>query len=104
MRRKSLHRLWTLILMLVLCSGASLAPGARIARAGAIPSADPSPGGPVNPGAGDPDDPQTGKSAKPGSSRGALGNPAPLMQSGWSMWMLRFRMAFAATYRFLFRF
>jgi hypothetical protein len=104
MRRKSLHRLWTFILMLVLCGG-SLVPTARVARATSeIPDPTNPTGSGGYPTAGDPDDPNNGKSPKSGGSHIAVGNPAPQMQSGWSMWMLRFRMAFAATYRFLFRF
>ena len=102
MRRKSLHRLWTLILMLALC-GASLAPSVRIAHASEIPTSDPLPSG-GKPNAGDPDDPDSKSAPKPGASHGVVGQTVPQMQSGWGMWMLRFRMAFAAVSRFLFRF
>ena len=107
MQRKAHNKLWTLILMLLLC-GASLAPAARVARAETAPASDPVPGTPPgDPNAGDPDTP-VGKS-QPNTSghRGYTGQPmrvttAP-QQGGWGIWLLRLRMAFAATYRALFR-
>jgi len=107
MRRKAQHKLWTLILLMLLCLS-GLAPGARIARAGTLPS-DPVPTGPPSgPQAGDPDDPDSNKSLpKPGTSRGVAGPSSGIgmpRQSTMSMWMLQFRMAFASVYRFLFRF
>jgi hypothetical protein len=106
MRRKAQNRLWTLILMLLLC-GAGLAPAARVARAGTAPS-DPVPGAPPsNPGAGDPDSPDTGRSLPaPGSHGGTAGQSTRLstsQPSGWSIWMLRLRVIFASFYRTLFR-
>ena len=107
MRRKAHHKLWTLILMLLLC-GSGLASGARFSRAGTLPS-DPVPSGPPGgPQAGDPDDPDGNKSfPKPGSSRGVAGPSGGISaprQNAMSMWMMRFRMAFASVYRYLFRF
>ena len=106
MRRKAPNRLWTLILMLLLC-GAGLAPTARVVRADTAPS-DPLPGGPGgDPGAGDPDNPDTKSLPSPGGShRGAMGQTVRVttpQQSGWGIWLLRLRMAFAAAYRVLFR-
>ena len=107
MRRKAHQRLWTLILMLLL-SGASLAPTARIARADTAPT-DPVPGQPTDPGAGDPDSPDTGRSLpSPGPHRGNTGQTlrvtsAP-QQGTFGIWLLRLRMAFATVYRYLFRF
>jgi hypothetical protein len=107
MRRKVHDRLWTLILMLLLC-GASLTPAARVARADTTP-ADPLPGAPPgDPQAGDPDSPVGGKSLPaPGPHRGYSGQSMRVttvpQQSGWGIWMLRLRMAFAAVYRGLFR-
>ena len=108
MRRKAHNKLWTYILMLLLC-GASLAPGARIARADSAPT-DPIPGAPRgDTSAGDPDLPQNGKtSPAPGGTRGATGQTIHVAlnphQSTFGMWMLRLRMAFASVYRTLFRF
>lgn len=108
MRRKAQNRLWTLILMLLLC-GAGMAPTARIVRADTAPT-DPLPGSPPSdPGAGDPDDPNT-KSlpSSGGSHRGAMGQTVRVttvpQQGGWGIWLLRLRMAFAAVYRTWFRF
>jgi len=106
MRRKAHHKLWTFILMLLLC-GASLAPAARVARADTAPT-DPLPGAPPgDPQAGDPDAPGNNRGMpKPGSTRGAsgqtIGVTAP-QAAPLSIW-LRLRMAFVAVYRFLFRF
>ena len=108
MRRREHNRLWTLILMLLLC-GASLAPAARVARADTTPT-DPVPGSPPgDPGAGDPDSPDgSGRSLPaPGAHRGFSGQSirvttAP-QQGGWGVWLLRLRMAFASVYRVLFR-
>ena len=107
MQRKAHNRLWTLILMLLLC-GASLGPAAYVARADISP-VDPVPGSPPgDPQAGDPDSPDTGKSLPaPGGHRGNTGQTlrvttAP-QQGGWGIWLLRLRMAFASMYRFLFR-
>ena len=107
MRRKAHNKLWTYILMLLLC-GASLAPGARIARADSAPS-DPAPGTPGgDTSAGDPDVPQNGKSPAPGGRGGATGQTIHVAvnphQSALGLWMLRLRMAFASVYRTLFRF
>ena len=106
MRRKAHNRLWTLILMMLLC-GASLAPGARIARADNAP-VDPVPGGSPGPGAGDPDSPDSGRSLPgPGSHRGSTGQTIRVTtapQSPLSIWLLRLRVSFASVYRFLFRF
>ena len=106
MRRKAHHKLWTFILMLLLC-GASLAPVARVARADATPT-DPLPGSPPgDPQAGDPDVPGNGRGMpKPGSTRGAGGQTIGVMapqRAPLSIW-LRLRMAFAVMYRTLFRF
>ena len=107
MQRKAQNRLWTFILMLLLC-GAGLAPTARVARADTA-AADPVPGAPPgDPNAGDPDSPDTGKTQPSSvSHRGPSGQTnrvtlAP-QQSGWAIWMLRLRMAFASFYRGLFR-
>jgi hypothetical protein len=106
MRRKAHNRLWTLILMMLLC-GASLAPATRVARADAVP-ADPAPGAPPNPGAGDPDSPDSGKQMpRPGSGRGSTGQTIRVTtapQSPMGIWMLRLRIAFASVYRTLIRF
>ena len=108
MRRKAHNRLWTYILMLLLC-GASLAPGARIARADNAPT-DPIPGAPGgDTSAGDPDVPANGKSnPAPGGTRGATGQTIHVAvnphQSALGMWLLRLRMAFVSVYRTLFRF
>ena len=107
MRRKAHKRLWTLILMMLLC-GAGLAPATRVARADTVPT-EPVPGSPPDPGAGDPDAPDHGKSLpSPGSHRGNTGQTIRVTtappQGPMSIWMLRFRMAFASVYRFLFRF
>jgi hypothetical protein len=107
MRRKAQNRLWTLILMLLL-SGASLAPAVRVARADVSPT-DPTPGAPPgDPQAGDPDSPDTGRSLPaPGAHRGNAGQAirvtAAPWQSGWGIWLLRLRMAFASVYHFVFR-
>lgn len=106
MRHKAQNRLWTLILMLLLC-GAGLAPAARVARADTAPS-DPVPGTPSDPGAGDPDSPDTKSLPSPGGShRGSMGQTVRVttvpQQGGWGIWLLRLRMAFAAAYRVLFR-
>lgn len=107
MQRKAQNRLWTLILMLLLC-GAGLAPAARVARADAVAS-DPVPGAPPgDPQAGDPDSPN-GRSGKPApdSHRGATSQPVRAIgapqPSGRNIWLLRLRMAFAYLYRSLFR-
>lgn len=106
MRHKAHNRLWTLILMMLLC-GTSLAPGARIARADLAPT-DPAPGAPPDPQAGDPDDPNTRTLPGPGGShRGAYGQTirvTTVPQSPMGIWMLRLRMAFVSVYRTLFRF
>ena|SRR5262245_61857609 len=107
MRRKAHNRLWTLILMMLLC-GTSLAPGARIARADTAPS-DPAPGVPPDPQAGDPDSPSDGRSlpGPGGSKRGAYGQTIRVTtapQSPMGIWLLRLRMAFVSVYRTLFRF
>lgn len=107
MRRKAHNKLWTYILMLLLC-GAGMAPGARIARADVAPF-DPVPSTPGDPHAGDPDDPDTGRSMPgPGGKRGATGQTIHVTvtphQSALGVWMLRLRMAFASVYRTLFRF
>jgi hypothetical protein len=105
MRRKAHNRLWTLILMMLLC-GSSLAPGARIARADTAPT-DPAPGTPPDPHGGDPDDPNTKSLPGPGSHRGSFGQTIRVTtapQSPLSIWMLRLRMAFASVYHVLFRF
>jgi hypothetical protein len=106
MRRKAHNRLWTLILMMLLC-GASFAPTTRVARADSTP-ADPVPGIPGgDPGAGDPDAPDNGRNLpRPGSTRGATGQTIRVTspQSPMSMWMMSLRVAFASVYRFLFRF
>ena len=106
MRRKAQNRLWTLILMLLLC-GAGLAPAARVARADAAPT-DPVPGAPPSgPSAGDPDSPDSGRSLPaPGSHRGTTGQSTRVSMpqpSGWSIWLLRLRVIFASLYRTLFR-
>ena len=105
MQRKAQNRLWTLILMLLLC-GAGMS-ATRVARAGVAPS-DPVPGGPPgDPQAGDPDAPGGGKSMpKPGVGRGVAAPTSyrDARQSNFGMWMLRLRMAFASFYRTLFRF
>ena len=106
MQRKAQNRLWTLILMLLLC-GASLGPAASVARAD-WSSSDPVPSPTPNPGAGDPDTPDTGKtSPSPGSHRGATGQAirvtASPQRGGWGIWLLRLRMAFASIYRTWFR-
>ena len=104
MQRKAQNRLWTLILMLLLC-GAGLGPAASVARAD-WSSSDPVPGPPPNPGAGDPDNPDTGKTLpSPGSHHGATAmrvTTSP-QQGGWGIWLLRLRMAFASIYRTWFR-
>jgi len=108
MRRKAHNKLWTYILMLLLC-GAAMAPGARIARADTAPT-DPNPGAP--PGdtqAGDQDVPVNGKGLPAsGGGRGATGQTIHVAvnphQSALGVWMLRLRMAFASVYRTLFRF
>jgi len=90
MQRKAHNRLWTLILMLLLC-GASLTPAVRVARAETVPSNDPVPGSPPGDG---------------GAHHGYSGQSmrvTTVPQQGWGIWMLRLRMAFAATYRALFR-
>ena len=107
MRRKAHNKLWTYFLMLLLC-GASLAPGARIARADSAPT-DPIPGAPGgDSSAGDPDVPMGGKSPAPGGKGGATGQTIHVAvnphQSALGVWMLRLRMAFASVYRTLFRF
>jgi len=106
MQRKAHNRLWTLILMLLLC-GASLTPAVRVARAETVPSNDPVPGSPPgDPNAGDPDTP-VGKSLPSGGAHhgysGQSMRVTTVPQQGWGIWMLRLRMAFAATYRALFR-
>lgn len=107
MQRKAHNRLWTLILMLLL-SGASLAPAARVARADTTPT-DPLPGAPPgDPGAGDPDSPDTGRSLPtPVAHRGSTGMTgrvtATPQRGTWGIWLLRLRMAFASVSRFLFR-
>lgn len=106
MQRKAQNRLWTLILMLLLC-GAGLGPAASVARAD-WSSSDPVPGPPPNPGAGDPDNPDAGKTQpSPGSHHGATGQAIRVttspQQGGWGIWMLRLRMAFASIYRTWFR-
>ena len=106
MQRKAHNKLWTLILMLLLC-GASLGSAARVARADISP-VDPVPGSPPgDPQAGDPDHPDTKSMPSPVSHRGSTGQfgrvtTAP-QQGGWGIWLLRLRMAFASTYRYLFR-
>jgi hypothetical protein len=107
MRRKAHNRLWTLILSMLLC-GASLAPGARIARADTAPT-DPVPGAPSgDPQAGDPDSPDTNRSLPaPGGHRGSTGQTlrsTAVPQGTFGIWLLRLRMAFASATRFLFRF
>ena len=109
MRRKAHNKMWTYILMLLLCAG-SLAPGARIARADVTPF-DPVPGSPGgDTGVGDPDDPDTGGRSMPGpgGKHGATGQTIRVTvtphQSALGVWMLRLRMAFASVYRTLFRF
>lgn len=107
MRRKALHRLWTLILMSLLC-GAALTPSTRVARAYTAPT-DPVPDAPpgTGPTSGDPDGPDQKQMPKPGAGRGVGGRSGGVtapQQSGWDMWMLRLRMAFGFVYRFLFRF
>ena len=106
MQRKAQNRLWTLILMLLLC-GAGLAPAARVARADSVPN-DPVPGAPPgDPQAGDPDSPDGRSTKAPGSHRGVTSQPirvtAVPQQNGWGIWLLRLRMAFAYIYRSLFR-
>jgi hypothetical protein len=107
MRRQAHNRLWTLILMLLLC-GASLAPTARVARADTAPT-DPQPGSPPgDPQAGDPDAPTNGRSLPaPGGHRGTMGQSTRVtvpQQGSFGLWLLRLRMAFATVYRTLFRF
>lgn len=108
MQRKAHNRLWTLILMLLLC-GASLGPAARVARADISP-VDPVPGAPPgDPQAGDPDSPTDGRSmpSPGGSHRGFSGQSIRVTtapQGSWGIWLLRLRMSFVSVYRFLFRF
>lgn len=104
MQRKAHNRLWTLILMLSLCATV-MGPAARIARADSTPI-DPVPGAPPDPQAGDPDSPSDGRQLqKQGNNRGNTGHAvvASPTLSTYGMWMLKFRMAFAAAFR-LFRF
>jgi hypothetical protein len=104
MRRKAHNKLWTLILMLLLC-GASLAPAARVARADLTPTDNPMPGAPPGgPNAGDPDNPDNGRSI-PAPTPHASGQASRLtaQQGTFGIWLLRLRMAFAAMYRILFR-
>lgn len=107
MQRKAQNRLWTLILMLLLC-GAGLAPATRVARADVSPT-DPIPGAPPgDPQAGDPDAPGNNKGLpNPNAHRGAASpairvTTAP-QQGTFGIWLLRLRMGFAAFYRILFR-
>ena len=103
MQRKRRNKLWKLILMLTLCGAALLPVG--VVRAGGTTPVDPLPlpGAPPDPGTGDPDSPDTGKSLpKPGPIHGKAGQ-VPQKQDAFSVWM-RLRMIFASVYRMLFRF
>jgi hypothetical protein len=107
MRRKAHKRLWTLILTLILCT-ANVVSLPTSVRAGVTPG-ETAPPGPPSPGAGDPDVPVGSAPApKAGTPRGfnqgaAQQDIAAARRGQLSVWMMKVRMAFAASFRVFFR-
>ena len=105
MRRKAEHRLWTLLLTLLLLGGSTVSVP-RIVQAGTTPG-EPAPPVPPDPTAGDPDWP-SGKAPKPSPGVG-LRQPGstrdtPVQRKDRTFsWLWSVRVAFSGLFRIFFR-